>query len=93
MTSCGSMCASVGKPGRDVGNAIFWTALDAEVSDQTPSDCGIFQSALNVASVLPDANGVGDVSMPFPVVTWRGVPPDTGTAQICRRSISPAFVQ
>ena len=28
-------------------------------SVQTPSDCGIFQSALSVASALPDASGVG----------------------------------
>ena len=34
-----------------------------------PSDCGIFQSALSVASALPDASGAGYVSIPAPVVT------------------------
>ena len=42
-------------------------------SCQTPSDCGMFQPALSVASIFPDASGAGYVSMPSPVVTWRGV--------------------
>ena len=36
-----------------------------------PSDCGIFQVALSVASFLPEASGVGYVSMP---VTGRDLP-------------------
>ena len=62
-------------------------------SVQTPSDCGMFHVALNVASVLPDASGAGYVSIPWPVVTCFGAPPEVGTAQMWRRSISPALVQ
>ena len=98
MTICGSTCRSAGKFFRDAGNTIFCAAAAAAgdarpPSVQTPTDCGIFQPALSVASPLPDASGVGDVSIPVPVVTCTGVPPATGTAQMCRRSMSFAFVQ
>ena len=65
----------------------------AEPIGQIPSDCGVLQSALSVASVLPDASGAGYVSIPSPVVICHGGPPETGTAQMCRRSMSLAFVQ
>ena len=42
---------------------------------------------------LPEASGAGYVSIPVPVDSWRGVPPAVGTAQMCRRSMSFAFVQ
>jgi hypothetical protein len=42
---------------------------------------------------LPEASGAGDVSTPSPVVICTGVPPLTGTAQMCRRSMSLALVQ
>ena len=79
---------------RDVGKTIAWRRRRPSPSSvQTPSDCGIFQSALNVARRLPDASGTGRVSMPAPVVICTGVPPATGTAQMWRRSMSFAFVQ
>ena len=54
----------------------------------------MFQPALSVASIFPDASGAGYVSMPSPVVTCRGgTPPATGTAQMWRRSMSFALVQ
>ena len=65
----------------------------AEPICQIPSDCGVLQSALSVASDLPDASGAGDVSIPSPVVICHGGPPKTGTDQMCRRSMSLAFVQ
>lgn len=55
MTSSGSTCAAVGKPGREAGNTIFCVVGD----DQIPSDCGMFQLALSVASALPEASGAG----------------------------------
>ena len=95
-TSAGSTCASIGKPLRAVGNTILCAPAGcdgADASFHTPSDCGIFQSALIVASALPDASGDGIVSIPAPVVTCHGMPPATGTAQMWRRSMSFAFVQ
>ncbi len=69
--------SSFGRPASPV------LAGDSRSSCQTPSDCGMFQPALSVASIFPDASGAGYVSMPSPVVTWRGgTPPATGTAQM-----------
>src|SRR5580704_15637150 len=97
MTISGLTCASTGKPGRDVGKTIFCGAEAATGPSaaifQTPRDWGMFQLALSVARYLPDASGVGYVSTPSPVVICTGVPPPVGTAQMCRRSISLAFVQ
>ena len=42
---------------------------------------------------LPEASGAGYVSTPSPVVICTGVPPSAGTAQMCLRSMSFAFVQ
>jgi hypothetical protein len=42
---------------------------------------------------LPDASGAGLLSMSVPVVICFGSPPAVGTAQMCRRSMSFAFVQ
>ncbi len=66
---------------------------DADLIGQMPSDCGVLQSALSVASNPPEASGAGDVSIPSPAVSCCGGPPETGTAQMCRRSMSFAFVQ
>ena len=55
-----------------------------------PTDGGIFQSELSIASCLPDASGAGYVSMPSPVVTCRGVSardrhrPDVATLDVAR---------
>ncbi|MND09902.1 hypothetical protein D3C83_335840 [compost metagenome] len=57
-----------------------------------PIDAGVFASKYSTATDLPDASARGCVSMP-PLETWRGVPPATGTAQMCRLSMSFAFVQ
>src|SRR5450759_5029084 len=91
MTSCGSTCASAGNPGRAVGKIIFCAAVElvalrAGRRGQMPSDCVMFQLALNVASVLPDASGAGNVSIPCPTVTCVGSPPEVGTAQMWRRA-------
>jgi hypothetical protein len=47
-----------------------------------PTEFGMFQVALIVASVFPEDSGAGYVSMPPPVVTIFGSPPATGTAQM-----------
>ena len=97
ITISGFTCASVGKPGIDFGKTIFCGAAAATGPSAAifhmPTDCGIFQLALNVAKYLPDASGDGDVSTPSPVVISTGVPPVTGTAQMWRRSMSLALVQ
>ena len=69
-------------------------AAPAVASFQTPERLRhASSSALSVASVLPDASGAGDVSMPSPVVIWTRRAARHGTAQMCRRSMSFAFVQ
>src|SRR5258708_23427567 len=84
MTISGFTCAFFGKPGIVVGKTIFRFAARRF---QTPTDCGMFQSALSVTRYLLEASGVGYVSTPSPVVTCTGVPPFTGTAQICRTPV------
>ena len=88
-TISGTTCAAVGKLAASVGN----TRLGAPPADGTIAiDAGVFASKEITASDVPLASGWGDVSMPSPLETRRGVPPDVGTAQMCRRSISVAFV-
>ena len=77
ITISGFTCASIGKPGRDVGKTIFCggAAPLSRAIFHTPTDCGMFQLALSVARYLPDASGAGYVSTPSPVVICTGVPP------------------
>jgi hypothetical protein len=98
ITACGSTWRSSGNFFSDaaVGNTYCCVASiddSGGLSFHTPMDCGRFQSALWVASSLPEASGVGHVSIPLPDVAGYGVPPETGTAQMWRRSMSFAFVQ
>ena len=79
-------------PGRGEDDFLRAAAIRVPIF-HTPSDCGMFQSALSVARYLPEASGAGDVSTPSLVVICTGVPPPAGTAQMWRRSISLALVQ
>ena len=58
-----------------------------------PIDAGCFASKYSTRELLPDASGVGETSTPSSVEICVGVPPAVGTAQMCRFSMSFAFVQ
>ena len=57
-----------------------------------PIDAGVRGPKYSTATLLPDASGVGDTSTPSSVEIFTGVPPRRGTAQMCRFSMSFAFV-
>src|ERR1035437_825712 len=82
--------AATGKLAGSVGKI----TLGAEPSVETiPTDAGCAALNYTPASFVPDASGVGSRSTPSPVESWCGVPPDVDTAQMWRRSMSPALVE
>src|SRR5215207_5963775 len=85
VTAVGSTCRSVGKflsPAAVGKTNCCAVCVDAPASIHTPIDWGLFQLALSVASIRPDASGTGHVSIPAPEVTCTGAPPETETAQM-----------
>ena len=56
-------------------------------------ELGLLGRRVQDAEILPDPMATGDVSMPSPEVSCFGSPPDVGTDQMCRCSMSLALVQ
>jgi hypothetical protein len=90
MTISGVTCWDFGKSAPNVGK--ITRALPPSTGTR-PTDAGVLASKYSTASCLPDASGCGEVSIPSPVEIRCGVPPAVGTDQMCRRSMSLAFVQ
>ena len=59
---------------------------------QSATPCGRSAVADITASVLPEASGIGYVSISA-VVTCTASPPEVGTFQMWRRSMSPTLVE
>ena len=90
-TICGATCAATGK---SFGGAGEITRGSPPADGSTAIDAGRATPKERTARYRPLASGTGDVSIVSPLVSWRGAAlPSVGTAQMCRRSTSFAFVQ
>jgi len=88
-TICGVTCAYCGKSFDNVG---YTTLVAPPATGTMPMDAGCAALKYSTARLRPDASGVGDTSTPSSVEICFGVPPATGTDQMCRFSMSVALV-